>query len=111
MTHSRRTLYKDEANGLLFGVCAGLARYFNLNVALIRLFFLMSFFLTWVIYVTLALILGNKPLDHTLTQSAHTLDTLEEQLQRIEQSIIRIEAYVISDEFELQRKLWELDRN
>jgi phage shock protein C len=109
MTGSRLPLYKDPLNGVLFGVCAGFAKYFNINVSLIRLFFLMSFLLTWIIYVTLALVLKNKPVDYTFTPSTAnlTLDALEKKIQRIDQSIILMEIYVTSDAFEWQRKLWK----
>lgn len=35
----RRKLYRDPANGKLAGVCSGLAAYFNLDVSIFRIFF------------------------------------------------------------------------
>jgi phage shock protein C len=89
-------------------VCAGLANYFNLNVALIRLF-IAAFPSAWIIYLLLAFMLKNKPptLAQSTTHFSQTLEELEEQLQRIEQNVRHLENYVISDEFELRRKRWE----
>ena len=35
-----RKLYRDIQNGLLGGVCAGLANYFNVDVVIIRVIFI-----------------------------------------------------------------------
>ena len=35
------TLYRDESHGVIAGVCAGLAAYFGVSVALVRLIFLL----------------------------------------------------------------------
>lgn len=102
-------LYKNEINGILFGVCAGLANYFKLNIILIRLFFIILFPMSLIIYIILALLLPTKPrLNQSSTYFNKKLDALETQLLGIKQDVIRLEDYVTSDEFELQRKIWEL---
>jgi phage shock protein PspC (stress-responsive transcriptional regulator) len=34
---SNKRLYRNTTDGMLFGVCAGLADYFNIDVVLVRL--------------------------------------------------------------------------
>ena len=105
MNHSRR-LYKDETNGIFWGVCAGLADYFDLNVVWVRLIFMVPFPPTWLIYFILALILPPKPTQaQKIANFNQTLDIVAEKLHKIEQSVLDIEAYVTSDEFQLRRKL------
>lgn len=106
MSDSREQLYKEEANGILFGVCAGLASHFNINVMLVRMIFLVPS--TWIIYLVLALLLPPKPAQSAEANFGKILEAVGEQLQGIEQNVIQIEAYVTSDEFELRRKLWDL---
>ena len=40
METKRKPLYRDEKNGKISGVCAGLGDYFDLDVTLIRVIFL-----------------------------------------------------------------------
>lgn len=59
-----RKLTKNPNDSKLFGVCSGLAQYFNLDVTLVRLLFVFGAIfsgsvLFW-IYIILALILPNK---------------------------------------------------
>ena len=35
---SQRKLYRDSKNGKIFGVCAGLAEYLDVDVTIVRLF-------------------------------------------------------------------------
>lgn len=57
------TLYKDESNGKVFGVCAGLSEIFNIDVTVLRV---ITFLLCWffgsglLIYFLLALLLPDK---------------------------------------------------
>jgi phage shock protein PspC (stress-responsive transcriptional regulator) len=39
-------LQRDTTNGVLFGVCAGLANYFSVDVTLVRLAFVVGLFFT-----------------------------------------------------------------
>lgn len=58
-----RKLYKLQSEKKVSGVCAGLADYFELDVSIIRVIFLI-FILTWgtglVLYIALAFILPDK---------------------------------------------------
>lgn len=59
-------LYRDRENGWVFGVCAGLADRFNLNLAGVRLVALVSlllfFWATVLIYLAAAFLIRTKPL-------------------------------------------------
>ncbi|MEM1173592.1 MAG: PspC domain-containing protein [Pseudomonadota bacterium] len=61
-----RGLYRDRENGWVFGVCAGLADRFNLQVATIRLVavigLLLFFVPTALVYIAATLLIREKPL-------------------------------------------------
>jgi phage shock protein C len=42
---SNQKLYRSETNRMIAGVCGGLAKYFNVDATLVRLVFLLLFFL------------------------------------------------------------------
>jgi phage shock protein C len=58
--------YRDRENGWIFGVCAGLADRFNLQVSAVRIIAVISllvfFWLTAAIYVAATLLIREKPL-------------------------------------------------
>lgn len=59
-------LYRDPDNGLLFGVCAGVADYFDVDVLILRVCAVASliFFTlpTAIVYVVAAMLLKERPL-------------------------------------------------
>ncbi len=61
-------LYKDRENALVLGICAGIADYFDWNVAIVRVLTVISLFLlfipTAVIYLLLGMLLKDKPLSY-----------------------------------------------
>lgn len=61
-----RGLYRDPENGYLFGVCAGLAERFNLNVTATRFVAVLSllffFWPTAIAYLAASLLIRQKPL-------------------------------------------------
>ena len=61
-----RRMYRDNENGLLMGVCAGLADYFGFNLSVVRvvaaLLLILAFVPTAVIYVLAGILLREKPL-------------------------------------------------
>jgi len=61
-----RGFYRDRENGWLFGVCAGIADRFNLNLAAVRLIaivlLLMFFWFTIALYIGATLLIREKPL-------------------------------------------------
>ena len=63
---TRRLLYRDRENGIIMGVCAGVANYFGINVLgarILALVALLFFFVpTLMVYVTAGLLLRDRPL-------------------------------------------------
>ena len=63
-----RRLYRDSENGWIFGVCAGLADYFRVNVAGVRLLaVILGWFYTLPVaisYIVLAVLMRHRPLTY-----------------------------------------------
>ena len=61
-----RGFYRDRENGWIFGVCAGIADRFNLNVGAVRVVavisLLLTFWLTAFVYLAAAVLIREKPL-------------------------------------------------
>lgn len=61
-----RGFYRDRENGWIFGVCAGLADRFNLQVGTVRVVAVISllvfFWFTAVLYLAATLLIREKPL-------------------------------------------------
>jgi len=60
--NGQKQLYRVEDGKIFSGVCAGLARYFNMDVGLVRVIFTLAFVLSGflpivVVYVVMAMIL------------------------------------------------------
>lgn len=64
--HGERGLYKDTEEGWFLGVCAGIARYFDLSRTGVRivvgLSLLFMFWPTLIAYVVAGFVLRNRPL-------------------------------------------------
>jgi len=63
---TRRLLYRDRENGIIMGVCAGVANCFGINVLGVRILavaaLLLFFVPTLMVYVTAGLLLRDRPL-------------------------------------------------
>lgn len=72
-----KSWYRSRSDKVIAGVCMGLARQFNLSVTLIRLAFLLSFFIGgWglIIYLALWLIMPKEPAPReTLAGGSHPM--------------------------------------
>lgn len=58
-----KTMYKDRDNKMLAGVCTGISEYFNMDVSLVRIIFVLLGLFTGVgviLYIILAIILPEK---------------------------------------------------
>lgn len=70
-----RGFYRDRENGWIFGVCAGIADRYNLNVGAIRVIAVISlllyFWLTVAIYIGLTVLIREKPLLYSGRRSEH----------------------------------------
>lgn len=90
--NSDRRLYRDTENGLLGGVCAGIAAYFNIDTVIVRiLFIVLSFTGVGVpVYLLLWLIVPNAvtPSDRLRMQGKKvTVDTLKDEFIRATERI------------------------
>lgn len=61
--YMNKTMYKDRDNKMLAGVCTGISEYFNMDVSLVRIIFVLLGLFTGVgviLYIILAIILPEK---------------------------------------------------
>ncbi|QDX29824.1 envelope stress response membrane protein PspC [Dickeya poaceiphila] len=117
-TRFERKLYRLPQEGMIKGVCAGLARYFDVPVKLVRLIAVLSIFfglflITVVGYVILSFVL--EPASPEEYQSAndevspHTLlDQADAILRGSEQRLRDIERYITSDTYGVRSKFRQL---
>ncbi len=70
-----RGFYRDRENGWIFGVCAGLADRFNLQVGAVRILAVISllvfFWLTAIVYIAATLLIREKPLIYSGIRSEY----------------------------------------
>lgn len=114
-----KTLYRLPEEGMLKGVCAGLARYFDVPVKLLRVIAVLSlffglFFFTLVAYVILTLVLDPAPQgaydqdDAETVSPGRILDDADAALRASEQRLRQIERYVTSETFAVQSRFRQL---
>ena len=118
-------LYRDPDNGVVAGVCAGIAEYIGLRPVQVRLLAILGlvFFLvpTIVAYLALALILQPKPPDlyrtddeaqfwRTVRTAPHqAVSALRERVRTLDTRLGHIESLVASDEYELRRRFRDIE--
>ena len=125
-TDSRRSLklYRDPANGVLAGVCAGIAEYFGLERIVVRLAFVVALFLFFPVaalgYVVLAIALPKRPPalfasreDEAFWRGVATAPDdafhgLRRRFGDLENRLRAMEQSVTSSEFDLHRKFRDL---
>lgn len=121
----QKKLYRNRQKGIVGGVCAGLADYFELDITLVRIFFVVSLVFTLqvalIFYIVACFALDNDP--DTLMDSEGRLSvkikmrseyerksvihSVHDRFQKLEDRIRRVEAYVTSTRFKLRD---EIDR-
>lgn len=119
---ARNRLYRDRENGMLFGVCAGLADYFGFDLKLTRILVaigsLIFFPAGLVIYVILGLLLDPAPqeprersveddeLRRRVRAEPHaTLRSVRHRFRELDRRLQRLERHVTSRKFNLEREL------
>ena len=118
-------LYRDPHNGLIAGVCAGIADYVGLRPVQVRLLVILGlvfFFVPTVIgYVALAFLLQTRPADlyraedeaqfwrHARTAPQGAASELRDRFRGLEARLDRIEGFVVSEEYELRRKFRDIE--
>lgn len=114
-------LYRDKDNGILAGVCAGLADYFGLNRRGLQLVVAVSslFFFPFVVpaYIILTIILPVKPKDLYTDESqekfwrgvsmapSDVFSSLSHRFRELDLRLQKMEAYITSKEFSIDREL------
>jgi phage shock protein C len=114
-------LYRDKENGILAGVCAGLANYFGLNRRGLQLVVAVStlFFFPFVVpaYIVLAIILPVQPTNLYESESQEkfwrgvklaptdVFSNLNHRFRELDLRLQKMEAFVTSKEFEMDREL------
>ncbi|WP_199061723.1 envelope stress response membrane protein PspC [Serratia sp. ASV30] len=116
-TLGSKKLYRVPEEGMLKGVCAGLAHYFDVPVRLIRVIAVLSlffglFFITVVAYIALVFVLEEAPASRYQDEHQATprqlLDKLEYELSSGEEQLRKVERYVTSDTFGVQSRFRHL---
>lgn len=128
---NRKSLYREPQNGKIAGVCAGLGRYFGMEVWWVRIIVVSAFLLGGGIlilfaYVGLWLMLEKRPddlvaadqfdFDHTLKSKpwqtgqlpSELLADLEKEYSQMEGKVREMEAYVTSDAYKVNKAFSQL---
>lgn len=112
-----KKLWRIPQQGMVRGVCAGLARYLDVPVKLVRvvtvlsIFFGLAFF-TLVAYIILSFVLDPMP-DSAMSSedapnSSDLLDSVDAELASSEKRLREMERYVTSDTFTLRSRFRQL---
>lgn len=113
----KKQLYLRPDEGMIKGVCAGIADYFAIPVRLVRIIMVLStffgfFMLTIIAYVFLAFWLEPAPANMADAAGGMTadrqLDGLEAQFRGSEQRLRQVERYVTSETFGLRNRFRQL---
>jgi len=120
-THKSRGLYRSR-NGVLLGVCRGLAEHYDFKVFWIRSLVVVLLLLTGIwpmlgIYLVAALIMRPEPVrpfeneaerefyDSYVRSRPNATDRLRRRFQNLERRIRRMETVVTSREYEWDRRM------
>lgn len=112
-----KKLWRIPQQGMLRGVCAGIAQYLGVPVKLVRLLVVLSVifglaFFTLVVYIILSFVLDPMP-DNLATgedqpTSGELLDAVDKELAAGEKRLRDMERYVTSDTFTLRSRFRQL---
>ena len=119
-----RRLYRDTENGMLAGVCAGIADYFGVSVRALRwLAVLACFFIPpaiFICYVLAAFLLPRKPVGlyrnageevfwRTVRRDPHyACDDIRRKFRDLDTRLQGMERYVTSPRFDLDQEFRDL---
>ena len=56
----KRRLCRDTDNGMIFGICAGIAKYLNCSKGIVRTVFVIGYIITFYVYIILAIVLRKE---------------------------------------------------
>ncbi|MEG1212130.1 MAG: envelope stress response membrane protein PspC [Leclercia sp.] len=112
-----KKLWRIPQQGMVRGVCAGLAHYLDVPVKLVRVVTVLSIFfglafITLVAYIILSFVLDPMPdsalNDDAAPTSSELLDVVDAELAAGEQRLREMERYVTSDTFSLRSRFRQL---
>jgi phage shock protein C len=118
MSYEKSRLYRSD-NGVIFGVCEGIAEHFDLNGWAVRLVWVLLTILgapfTIIAYIGLALALKRRPIGLAAPANTYECQTHSEVLQRVserfdrlDKRLQRMESVVTRPSFELERQYADL---
>ncbi|MEB5750269.1 envelope stress response membrane protein PspC [Leclercia adecarboxylata] len=112
-----KKLWRIPQQGMVRGVCAGLAHYLDVPVKLVRVVTVLSIFfglafITLVAYIILSFVLDPMPDgamgDENSPTSSELLDAVDAELSAGEKRLREMERYVTSDTFTLRSRFRQL---
>ena len=89
-----RRLYRSRTDRMIWGVCGGLAHYFNIDPVIVRLIFILTIFcggVGVVAYIILAIVV---PVESS--QTAEPRDTIRENVQEMKETAQSLEQEIHS---------------
>ena len=132
MSGARRKFYLDKQNGKIFGVCAGIADYFDWDVTVVRVLCVAGTIIAggWpiVVYLVAAWMVDNKPagsryqelrasvddarrdVESRRPASAWRFTDVKSRFDRVEDRLRTLENVVTSREFQMDRELRGMGR-
>lgn len=119
-----RKLYRNRQKGVVGGVCAGVADYFDVDPIIVRILFIASLFMTlqvaFLVYLVAYFALDNDP--NALTdergklcstfssryERQSVLNSVHDRFKKVEARLRKLEAYVTSKRFKLRDEIDKL---
>lgn len=112
-----KKLWRMPQQGMVKGVCAGVAHYFDVPVKLVRLITVLAMFFGLFFFVVVAYIIMTFMLDpmpdnladgEAVPTSGELLDSVDAELAAGEKRLRDMERYVTSDTFSLRSRFRQL---
>ncbi len=118
-----RRLYRDKQNGVLCGVCAGIADFFGFDVTATRVLTVVLQFLfpaTFLAYLLMCFLIPKKPAEiyrdkteeefwkSVRTSPVATVASVRHKMREIDARMQRMERYVTSPGFNLDKEFRDL---
>ena len=105
-----KKLWRIPQQGMVRGVCAGIANYFDVPVKLVRILVVLSIFFGLALFTLVAYIILSFALDPMPDNMAfgELLDEVDRELAASETRLREMERYVTSDTFTLRSRFRQL---
>jgi phage shock protein C len=118
----RNKLYRNAEDGMIAGVCAGIADYFAFDLTITRVVVALGALFFWptfvIAYVILAILLDKRPAESTYRRTEQdsdierkvraephaTLHTVRHRFRELDRRMQKLEKYVTSERFKLDRE-------